>query len=207
VPGALRVLDAVGFDVIVVETAGVGQIEVDIVAEADTTVVVLNPGWGDAIQANKAGVMELADVFVVNKADRPGTDDAVRDIEHMLDLGHPHADEPAPWRAPIVRAIATEGRGIDALLAALAAHHAHLEHTGELATRRVGRLGNEVRRHVRAVFEIALARELAADPGLVADVGSRTLTPAAAAQVLAARVLRERSADQQLLSSPNHVVT
>jgi LAO/AO transport system kinase len=134
--------------------------------------------------------MELADVFVVNKADRPGTDDAVRDIEYMLDLGHPQADEPAPWRAPIVRAIATEGRGVDALIAALVAHHVELERTGELSARRGGRLDNEVRRHVRGAFEVALARELAADPELVAHMRARAFSPAEAARLLAARVLR-----------------
>jgi LAO/AO transport system kinase len=192
VPGALRVLDAAAFDVVVVETAGVGQIEIDIVAETDTTVVVLNPGWGDAIQANKAGVMEMADVFVVNKADRPGTDDAVRDIEYMLDLGRPHArtDGHSAWRPPIVCAVATEGRGIDTMIDALTAHLAHLELSGGLTERRTGRLDNEVRRRVRQAFELELARAVRADPTLLAAVRSRRLSPADAAQLLADRVLR-----------------
>ena len=86
VPGAVRVLAAAGFDPVVVETVGVGQVEVDVAAAADTTVVVVTPGWGDAVQANKAGLLEVGDLFVVNKADRPGADDARRDLELMLDL-------------------------------------------------------------------------------------------------------------------------
>ena len=97
-PEAVRVLDAVGCPWIVIETVGVGQVEVEIAGEADTTVVVLNPGWGDAVQANKAGLMEIADVFVINKADRPGVDDARRDIEQMLELS-PRARLAAAHRA------------------------------------------------------------------------------------------------------------
>ncbi len=98
-PEAVRVLDAVGFPWIVIETVGVGQVEVEIAGEADTTVVVVNPGWGDAVQANKAGLMEVADVFVINKADRPGVDDARRDIEQMLELS-PRATGPRPSSRP-----------------------------------------------------------------------------------------------------------
>ena len=85
-PEAVRVLDAVGCPWVVIETVGVGQVEVEIAGEADTTVVVVNPGWGDAVQANKAGLMEIADIFVINKADRPGVDDTRRDLEQMLEL-------------------------------------------------------------------------------------------------------------------------
>ena len=186
VPGALRALDACGFDVVIVETAGVGQIEIDIVAEADTTVVVLNPGWGDAIQANKAGVMEVADIFVVNKADRPGTDDTVRDIDYMLDLGHKGIDS---WRPPIVRTVATDATGIDDLTTALAAHRHELERTDELTQRRARRLDNEVRTHVRAAFEAALETALAAEHDTLDRMHTRTITPAATARVVAKRVL------------------
>ena len=95
-----------------VETVGVGQVEVEIAAAADTTVVVVNPGWGDGVQANKAGLLEIADVFVVNKADRPGVDDTVRDLAQMLDLGAAR-----DWRPPIVRTVATDGEGVDELWA------------------------------------------------------------------------------------------
>jgi LAO/AO transport system kinase len=103
-PEAARLLDAVGKRWTVIETVGVGQVEVEIAGKADTTVVVVNPGWGDSVQANKAGLMEIADVFVINKADRPGADGTRRDLEQMLDLGDlPHD----AWRPPIVDVVAT----------------------------------------------------------------------------------------------------
>ena len=139
-PGAIRVLDAVGFDPVVVETVGVGQIEVEIAGAADTTVVVVNPGWGDAIQANKAGLLEIADVFVVNKADRPGLDDARRDLEHMLDLS-PRTD----WRPPIVETVATDGARVDELWEALGAHGEHLDEGDRRVTARRERADAEVR--------------------------------------------------------------
>ena len=163
VPGAIRVLDAAGYDVIVVETAGVGQIEIDVVGVSDTTALVLAPGWGDAVQADKAGVLEVADVFVVNKADRPGTDDVVRDVERMLDLGHAGID--GSWRPPVVATVATAGDGIEALAAALAAHHAHLVDTDELAARRATRARAEVRARAMTVLARRLDAVLDARPG------------------------------------------
>ena len=109
-PEAIRLLDAVGEPWIIVETVGVGQVEVEIAGKADTTVVVVNPGWGDAVQANKAGLMEIADVFVINKADRPGVDETRRDLELMLDLS-----ELGEWRPPIVPTVATDGRACRAV--------------------------------------------------------------------------------------------
>src|SRR4051794_17557638 len=109
-PQAVRVLDAVGKPWIVVETVGVGQVELEVAGQADTTVVVVNPGWGDAVQAAKAGLLEVADVFVVNKADRPGTDETVRDLDGMLEMAGERE-----WRVPIVRTVATTGDGIDEL--------------------------------------------------------------------------------------------
>ena len=114
-PQAIRVLDATGTPWILVETVGVGQVELEIADAADTTVVVVNPGWGDGVQANKAGLLEVADVFVVNKADRAGADAAVKDLVAMLDLG-PHLS----WTPPIVQTVATTGDGIDALWDAVA---------------------------------------------------------------------------------------
>jgi LAO/AO transport system kinase len=187
VPGALRVLEACGFDLVVVETTGVGQVEIDIVGEADTTVVVLNPGWGDAIQANKAGIMEIADVFVVNKADRPGADDTVRDVEHMLDLGHRGVD--GSWRPPVVRTVATDGRGTDALVTALADHRGALVRTGELEDRRTRRITGEIRSRVLHALEDAVTREIAAAPGELADAVARRTSPAEAARSVAARLL------------------
>src|SRR3954471_12876859 len=137
-PQAVRVLDAVGKAWIVIETVGVGQVEVEIAGHADTTVVVVNPGWGDAVQAAKAGLMEIADVFVVNKADRPGAPDAVRDLAGMLELSGGRA-----WRPPVLETVGTTGDGVDELFDAITAHRAHLESTGEADTRRRARLRDE----------------------------------------------------------------
>jgi LAO/AO transport system kinase len=142
-PEAVRVLDAVGFEWVLVETVGVGQVEVEVAGAADTTVVVVNPGWGDAIQANKAGLMEIADLFVVNKADRPGASDAVRDLEQMLDLSAPRA-----WRPPVVATEATTGDGVPELWSAIARHREHLASSGELETRRARRVHDELERIV-----------------------------------------------------------
>jgi LAO/AO transport system kinase len=184
-PGMLRVFDAAGIDIVVVETVGVGQVEIDVVSAADTTVVVVTPGWGDAIQANKAGLLELADVFVVNKADRPGASDARRDLEYMLDLG-PAAHDPSRWRAPIVTTTATDGTGIADLAAAIARHRAWMTEHGELDRRRANRLRDEVRSHALALFGHAVDDQLASAEGIAVldDVTHRRLTPAAAARTL-----------------------
>ena len=131
VPDALRVLGAVGFPVVLVETVGVGQMEVDIASAADSTVVVMNPGWGDAMQASKAGLLEVADVFVINKADRPGVRETRRDLEQMLDLG-----ANAGWRPMVVETVASTGAGTSELYDAIAAHRRHLEAEGLAAARR-----------------------------------------------------------------------
>jgi LAO/AO transport system kinase len=125
-PEAVRLLDAIGRHWIVVETVGVGQVEVEVAGKADTTVVVVNPGWGDSVQANKAGLMEIADIFVINKADRKGVDETSRDLMQMLDLSDmPHE----AWRPPIIPAIGTTGQGVP----------------GELDRRRTFRLREELR--------------------------------------------------------------
>src|SRR3954452_2306200 len=121
-PQSVRVLDAVGKPWVIVETVGVGQVEVEIASQADTTIVVVNPGWGDEVQAAKAGLLEIADIFVVNKADRPGADVTVSDLAGMLELGHGRA-----WRPPIVRTVATDGDGVDDLWTQIGAHRAFLE--------------------------------------------------------------------------------
>src|SRR6516225_4534489 len=139
-PQAVRVLDAVGKAWIVIETVGVGQVEVEIAGHADTTIVVVNPGWGDAVQTAKAGLLEVADVFVVNKADRPGADEAVHDLAAMLEMVGERT-----WRPPIVRTIATTGEGVDELFNAIAAHKAHVESSGEAEARRRARLREELR--------------------------------------------------------------
>ncbi len=146
VPDAVRVLGATGSRRVLVETVGVGQMEVDIASAADTTVVVTNPGWGDAMQANKAGLLEVADVFVINKADRAGVRETRRDLEQMLDLGGAR-----DWRPPIVETVATTGAGIADLLEALDAHRTHLDGAGLVARRRA---------HARAQLEAVVAAAL-----------------------------------------------
>ena len=146
-PEAVRALDAVGFEWVLIETVGVGQVEVEVAGAADTTVVVVNPGWGDAVQASKAGLLEIADVFVINKADRPGVQEARRDLEHMLDMAGLLVSENSvePWRPPIVASVAGRGEGIDGVWAAVDAHREHLEKSGELDRRREKRMIEELR--------------------------------------------------------------
>ncbi len=141
-PQALRVLDAAGCDVILVETVGVGQSEVEVAGLADTTVVLLAPGMGDAIQAAKAGILEVGDVYVVNKADRDGADSAVRELRHMLTLGE--ARQPGDWRPPILRTVASRSEGMDEVLEALGKHRSWLEETGNLRVRRRRRAADEI---------------------------------------------------------------
>jgi LAO/AO transport system kinase len=140
-PQAVRVLEGAGCDVILVETVGVGQAEVEIASLADTTLVLLAPGMGDAIQAVKAGVLEIADIFVINKADRPGADATYRDIQGMLALGE---REPGEWRPQVVRATAVRGEGIDDVTAAIEKHRTWLTDTGNLRLRRERRAAGEV---------------------------------------------------------------
>jgi LAO/AO transport system kinase len=140
-PEAIRVLDAAGLPIVLVETVGVGQVEVEIAGAADTTVVVVNPGWGDAVQANKAGLLEVADLFVINKADRPGAQEAERDLNAMLDMNL----HMGSWRPPIVRTVASTGEGVDKLWATVAEHRAALAASGELEARRERRLVGELR--------------------------------------------------------------
>lgn len=193
VPGCVRAFDAAGYDPVIIETVGVGQVEVDVVGAADTTVVVVNPGWGDAVQANKAGLLEVADVFVVNKADRPGAGDTRRDLELMLDLSHISGQEdPSGYRPPIIMTTATVGEGDEELWEAIAAHADHLKSTGQLETRRSRRLVDEV--HHRVHRQLTLVTTNAMESGfgsaLVASVNDKTMTPAVATQKLIERILR-----------------
>ena len=141
-PQALRVLDAAGCDVVLVETVGVGQSEVEVAGLADTTVVLLAPGMGDAIQAAKAGILEVGDVYVVNKADREGADATVRELRHMLTLGERRA--PGDWRPPILKTVAARGEGVAEVVEALEKHRGWLEESGELRRRRLRRAADEV---------------------------------------------------------------
>ena len=144
-PQALRVLDAAGCDVVLVETVGVGQSELEIASLADTTLVLVAPGMGDGIQAAKAGILEVADVFVVNKADREGADQTVRDLRYMLSLGGRHSEAGA-WRPPICKTVASRetDNGIDEVLERIEQHRAWLEASGEGRRRRTERAAREI---------------------------------------------------------------
>jgi len=141
-PQALRVLDAAGCEVVLVETVGVGQSEVEVAGLADTTLVLLAPGMGDGIQAAKAGILEIGDIFVVNKADREGADATVRDIRHMISLGD--RTEPNLWRSPVLKTVAARDDGIAEVMAAIDDHLAWMEASGTLRDRRVRRAVDEI---------------------------------------------------------------
>ena len=142
-PQALRVLDAAGFDVVLIETVGVGQSEIEVVSLADSTLVLLAPGMGDGIQAAKAGILEVADVFVVNKADRDGAHTTVRELKHMISLGR--REQPGPsWRVPVVQTVASAGRGLHDVVDAVDAHRRWMVEHGELARRRIVRASAEI---------------------------------------------------------------
>lgn len=150
VPLAVRVLGAVGVATVVVETVGVGQIELEIIHVADTVIAAMSPGWGDAIQAAKAGLLEVADLFAVNKADRPGAADAVRDLEQMLDAGQGGGTGGGPvWRPPVVPTVATDGTGIHGLWSAAESHRDWLVATGDLDRMRDGRIRHEIGRRAK----------------------------------------------------------
>src|SRR3954449_3779561 len=186
---AALLMDAAGRDVVLVETVGVGQAEVDVMDHADTIVLVLMPGSGDSIQALKAGVMEIPDVIVVNKADHPLTDTMVREIRGVLSLG-PKQD----WRIPIVRTEATRGKGVDELVARIAEHREQLEAEGKLDERRRRNLHNEVLAIAVGRMRKELVASLEEDDevqGLLDEVVARQIDPATAA----ARIL-ERSAER-----------
>jgi LAO/AO transport system kinase len=182
-PEAVRVLTAAGYPWVLLETVGVGQVEVEVVGQADTTMVVVNPGWGDAVQANKAGLMEIADVFVVNKADRQGAEATARDLRRMLDMAH----RPG-WRPPVVCTTATSGAGVDDLWQAVADHRAHLASSGGLDERRRRRAAEEVTRLVAArLLERAQATMTGARATELAEaVAAGELDPWAAADTVLA---------------------
>ncbi len=186
-PEAVRLLDAIGRHWILVETVGVGQVEVEVAGKADTTVVVVNPGWGDSVQANKAGLMEIADVFVINKADRKGVEETSRDLMQMLDLSDlPHE----AWRPPIIPAVGTTGQGVTDIWDAVLAHRAAAEESGELERRRTFRLREELREIIAQRLG-RRAREICTGERwdeLTNEVVSRTTDPWTAADEMLAAV-------------------
>jgi LAO/AO transport system kinase len=146
-PQAVRVLDAASCDVILIETVGVGQAEIDVAGLADTILVVLAPGLGDAVQVAKAGILEVADILVVNKADREGADQVARDLREMVHLGLPRVPAPGSarrWTPPVVRLSAERGEAVDELAAAITDHRVHLDASGELHQRRHARAAREI---------------------------------------------------------------
>ncbi|MGL5909006.1 MAG: methylmalonyl Co-A mutase-associated GTPase MeaB [Phycicoccus sp.] len=184
-PHAVRVLDAAGCDVVVVETVGVGQSEVDVAATADTTVVLLAPGLGDGVQAAKAGVLEIADVLVVNKADHDGADRTVRELRHAVDLAAPGRGS---WRPPVLRAVATHGEGVDELADVIDDHREQLGESG-VGERRWRRARAEIE---SVAIEALRTRLTAADDGRLLDrlgeeVAAGRLDPYAAADALIRR--------------------
>jgi LAO/AO transport system kinase len=185
---AALLLDAAGREDIFVETVGVGQAEIDIIDHADTIVLVLMPGSGDSIQALKAGVMEIPDVIVINKADHPLTDTMVREIRGVLSLANADGTGGKErWRVPIVRTEAGEGRGVSELVQSLEAHRAHILAAGELADRRRRNLRNEVLAIATARMRRRLEEDLSEDAEfhrLLDEVVDRRLDPASAASAL-----------------------
>ncbi len=179
-PEAVRVLDAAGYDEIVVETVGVGQAEVEVAAATDTAVVVLAPGMGDAVQMAKAGILEIADVFVVNKDDRDGAGDVIRELRQMLHLGAAR-----PWEPPILRTSALERKGLVELRAAIAEHRTFLDDSGALLAKRRARLLREVESLAAARFRVKAALVLTTDGELADDLVSRRVDPYRAAAILA----------------------
>jgi LAO/AO transport system kinase len=157
-PQAVRVLDAAGFDVIMVETVGVGQAEVEVASLADSTLVVVAPGMGDAVQAAKAGILETGDVFVVNKADKPGAQEAIRDLRTMIAMAQ---RGPGDWKPPIVSTQAMTGTGIEELAGRIDEHWAWLDSSGEGGRRRLAR----AREEIAALALAALRQRMSGLPG------------------------------------------
>ena len=186
-PEAMRVLEAAGSDVVIVETVGVGQSEVEVAKQADTTIVVLAPGMGDAIQAAKAGILEIADIFCVNKSDKDGAKETVRDVRGMLELGHGRDPE---WEIPIVLTSTVTEDGLDALWDAIRGHEAHLRAGRRLEERRRERFGSEIRQIVGERLKAHLEAAAGADvlESLLQDVLERKLDPYSAADELLAKL-------------------
>jgi LAO/AO transport system kinase len=188
---AALLLDAAGRQDVFVETVGVGQAEVDIIDHADTVVLVLMPGSGDSIQALKAGVMEIPDVIVINKADHPLTDTMVREIRGVLSLANLDRDAAQRWRVPIVKTEAAHGRGVEELVERLEEHRAHILAAGQLAERRRRNLRGEVLALASARMRRRLEARLHGDAELerlLEEVVERRLDPASAAAALLERV-------------------
>jgi LAO/AO transport system kinase len=181
-PEAVRILDAAGYDVVFVETVGVGQAEVEVAAATDTAVVVIAPGMGDAVQIAKAGILEAADVFVVNKADRDGAPDVAKELRQMLHLGAAR-----DWEPPVLMATAAKGDGVDEVWAAVREHHGRAEASGALAAKRRARLLQEAESLAAERFRVRAAEALDQDAALADALAERRIDPYGAAQELLRR--------------------
>lgn len=168
-PAMVACLDGIGFSEIIVETVGVGQSEVEIASSADTTVVVVPAGWGDAVQAAKAGFLEVADIFVVNKADRDGADATAADIDAMLEIG-----PQTPWRPPVLLTVALEGTGVDGVADAVVKHREFLVSNGELRPRRRRRAAHDLALAIRGNIDLAIDTDEPATDLLDAIAARRT---------------------------------
>ena len=187
-PRVVALLDGLGYSEILIETVGVGQAEVEVASSADTVVVVVNPGWGDAVQAAKAGLLEVGDVFVVNKADRPGAKQAVKELIGALEIG-----QARPWLPPVVETVATDGDGLAELWDAIAAHRSHLDESGEREQRRLVRVLAEVEAALRASLRQTVTSSGALAPEILDRVLARQVDPWSVASEMVAGGLFETS--------------
>ncbi len=190
VPEAVRLLEAAGFGWIVLETVGVGQVEVDVASATDTTIVVVNPGWGDSVQANKAGLIEIAAIIAVNKADRPGAQRTRRDLEGLLRFRGPDDG----WTPPVITTVAESGEGVDDLWDAVRHHREHLERTGQLPARRAARILRELDTVLVQRLRARAAELLGAggSEAVLADLAAGQIDPYAAADRLLAAMVQRR---------------
>lgn len=197
----VKILDAAGYDVVLVETVGAGQAEVDIAEAAQTTVVIEAPGMGDDIQSIKAGILEIADILVVNKADRPGADRAVRSLQMMLRLGpaggtrrQVTTDDGETWQIPVHRVVSTDGEGVDELVDLIAAHLSHLRGSGEWLRREKERSWREVEQLLQQRFmrQFQTAVSAAEQEQMIAAIARRETDPYTAVADLLSHVLQAR---------------
>lgn len=193
---AVRILDASGADVILIETVGVGQSELEIMHIADSVAVVLTPGGGDTVQAFKAGIMEIADLFVINKADMAGVEKLKTELEQMLDL----VKHNAPWRPPIIKTVSLRHEGMDGLWQKLQEHRGYLTSSGEWNGRRKQHLREEVAEIVGFRMQQMVMKRLKDGDGeqhsLIQQVMERQIDPYTAAEQLINRIIREQRNDQ-----------
>lgn len=181
-PAIVAALEGLGFGEVIIETVGIGQSEVEIATTADTTIVVVSAGWGDAIQVSKAGFLEVADIFVVNKVDRDGSNEAVRDLLAMLEL-----DASPQWVPPVIETVATKGRGVDELWSAVCDHRAFLRASGQDVVRRRERAAVQLAAAVRQTISASLHVDVG-PPGIIESIADRTVDPWTAAE----RILNAR---------------